>query len=230
MGDFGRLISHLIAGMPIGQSFSGKAQLSEGEFYQAIWPLFAQCLWGAIQNIAPLPLEEVIEYCRYKKAMRIIASPDLEPIRFMFRRNLPNLANGPILSGAFNQLSTMLGWSRAALTTATTGQDPETKAIIQTQAIVGGNGGQIGHKTRELAARLRAVHLRCTSNGIFEAEENPGVHYLVLDGDWPIESKINLYEAGFSGIFEIGELERLADELRVRRSEGNGSDDIPHLP
>ncbi len=55
-------------------------------------------------------------------------------------------------------------------------------------------------------------------------------YYLVVDGDWQVESKINLYEAGFSDIFEITELEHLADELRAQRSEGNGSDNISHMP
>jgi hypothetical protein len=216
-GDPSRLVGYLIAGMPIGPNFSGRAQMSESQFYNAIWPLFAACLWEAIQGARPLdPATATVNY-RYKKAMRIISSPDLEPIKFLFRRSLPMLTDGPTLRGCFNQLSRQRGWGISALTTATSGIDPESGAVIQTQAVIGAKN--IDHKVKELAARIRSVHLRCNGDGIFEPEPNPGTHYLVVDGDWPIESKINLYEAGFSGIFEIAQLDKLSAEL-ARKAGG----------
>ncbi len=215
MGNLGQLISHLIAGVRVGQFFSGQVCLTEVEFYQIIWPLFAECLWESFQGLTPLPCEKVIEYYRYKKAMRIISSSDLEPIKFLFRHNLPDLTAGPILRGAFNQLSTQKKWSRVALTTETVGRDQETGAIIQTQPVFGQK--HISDKTREVAGRLRSVQLRYNTDGSFEPEPNPGVHYLVIDGDWPVESKINLYEAGFQGIYEIAELDSLAKELNSRK-------------
>src|SRR5262249_7016840 len=133
------------------------------------------------------------------------------------RRSVPALSDGPKLRGAFNQLSTNRGWSRAALTTEATGLDTDSGTIIQTQAVFGGK--HISDKTRELAGRIRSVFLRCDDECLFQPEEQPGTHYLVVDGDWPIESKINLYEAGFSGIFEIGELDRMTDALKIAQSD-----------
>jgi hypothetical protein len=98
-----------------------------------------------------------------------------------------------------------------ALTTKASGLDPESGAIIQTQTVVGKKN--IDHKVKELSSRIRSVHLKLADDDTFVPEPDPGVHYLVVDGDWPIESKINLYEAGFSGIFEIGELDRLSAAL-----------------
>lgn len=210
-GDLGRLVNHLTAGVRVGQFFTKGAQFTESKFYSVIWPLLAECLWEAIQKGTALTPDEVVIMYRYKKAMRIISSPDLEPIAFLFRRTLPNLIDGPKLRGAFNQLSAQRGWSNSALMTSTAGKEPNSGAIIQTQTVVGRK--HIADKTRELAARLRSVHLRCGSNGIFEPEHNPGIHYLVVDGDWPIESKVNLFEAGFTGIYEIAELYRLSNEL-----------------
>src|SRR5581483_7961908 len=211
MNNLGSIVTHLLQGVPVGQYFSRNAEMAESTFYSAIWPLFAECLWDAIRTKQPITLAEAVINYRYKKAMRIISSPDLEPISFLLRRALPELTDGPTLRGAYNQLSILRGWSRSALRTDTTGRDARSGAIIQTQAVIGAKN--IDHKVKELASRLRSVHLRCLSDGLFVSEPNPGMHYLVIDGDWPVESKINLYEAGFSGIFEIGELDRLSEEL-----------------
>jgi hypothetical protein len=215
--NYAALVSNLLSGVPVGQYFSNGAKFSEPQFYNAIWPLFATCLWEAIQGVLPLDPATVAVNYRYKKAMRIIASPDLEPIKFLFRRSLPMLTDGPTLRGCFNQLSRQRGWGTSALTTETSGLDPKSGVIIQTQAVIGAKN--IDHKVKELAARIRSVHLRCNADGVFEPQPNPGTHYLVVDGDWPIESKINLYEAGFSGIFEIAQLDKLAAELA--RKEGD---------
>jgi hypothetical protein len=209
--DFARMIGHLISGEPAGQYFSKGTKYGEAKFYKVIWPLFAECVWEAIQGRAPLSPAQAETNYRYKKAMRIISSPDLEPIKYLFQYNLPMVTGGPTLRGCFNQLSRKRGWGDSALTTDVSGRDPRSGALIQTQAVFGGK--HISDKTRELAARMRSVHLRCDDNGNFAPEPDPGTHYLVVDGDWPVESKINLYEAGFSGIFEIAELDRLAAEL-----------------
>jgi hypothetical protein len=145
MNDPGRLISHLISGSPVGQYFSNGTQLDEEAFYKAIWPLFAECLWEAIGKRKPLDAATVEMNYRYKKSMRIISSPDLEPISFLLRRSIPSLSDGPTLRGAFNQLSTSRGWSRAALTTETTSKDEASGAIIQTQAVIGAKN--IDHKS-----------------------------------------------------------------------------------
>ena len=211
MGDLGKVVSHLVAGVPMGQFFSGGATLSQNKFYAVIWPLFAGCLWDAIGDRVPLSDGALAAAYRYKKAMRIISSPDLEPVGFLFRQGLPQLADGPLLRGAFNQLSTSRGWGRAALTTVTAGRDPRSDATIHTQSVIGGK--HIDDKTKELAARMRANHLRCGEDGRFVGESNPGEHYLVIDGDWPIDSKINLLEAGFTGIYELGDLQTLRHVL-----------------
>ena len=211
VNNLGQLISHLIAGVPVGQFFSSGSRFSEAKFYEAIWPLFTDCLWEALRGRKPLDPPTAETSHRYKKAMRIISSPDLEPISFLLRRSVPALSDGPTLRGAFNQLSTLRQWSRAALTTETTGMDAETGAIIQTQAVFGGK--HISDKTRELAGRMRSLQLQCASDTTFVPEPDPGTHMLALDGDWPVTSKINLYEAGYTGIFEIAELGRLKDAL-----------------
>jgi hypothetical protein len=213
MNDLGKIVGHLIAGVPAGQFFSSSCQLGEEAFYSTVWPLFAESLWHAIQDAEPLPFETTCRNYRAKKAMRIISSPDLEPIKFLFQSSLPDMLPGPTLRGAFNQLSAHRSWSNAALTTVTSGLDPDSGAVIQTQTVVGGNGGQIGHKTRELSARLRSVHLVLAEDESFAPNPDPGDHYLVIDGDWPKENKINLYEAGFQGIFEIGQLSALTEAL-----------------
>lgn len=213
MNDVSRVVGGLISGLPLGQFFSKGTKLNEAAFYKGIWPLFAECLWEAIGTRMPLDAAAVEVNYRYTKAMRIISSPDLEPISFLLRNGLPSLEDGPTLRGAFNQLSVLRGWGRSALTSETSGKALHSGAIIQSQAVIGGNGGQIGHKTRELSARLRSVHLRCENNGAFVPEPNPGTHFLVIDGDWPVVNKVNLYESGYLGIYEIGELESLSTAL-----------------
>jgi hypothetical protein len=217
MNVYGNLINYLMAGMPVGQAFSQGCPLSEPEFYDKVWPLLAECLWPHIHSGQPLEHGEICCRYRHKKAQRIISNSDLEPIRFLFRQSMPELEPGPTLRGAFNQLSTRRGWGRSSLTTTTSGAVPGTEAIVQTQSVFGRK--HIADKTRELAARMRGVHLRAAEDDTFAPEQSPGTHYLVIDGDWPMESKINLYEAGFSGIFEIGELDRLADSLRKLHRE-----------
>ena len=212
MNNLSQLVSHLMAGVAVGQFFSSGARLNESAFYDAIWPLFAECIWEAIGRRKPLDSEVVEVNHRYKKAKRIISSPDLEPIAFLFRRSMPLLADGPVLRGAFNQLSSVKGWGRAALTTATSGLDTQSGAILHTQSVIGAK--HIADKTKELAARMRSIHLRCDASGNFRREPAPGSHFLVVDGDWPVESKLNLLEAGYSGIFEIAELDSLNEILR----------------
>jgi len=221
MNNLGQLVSHLIAGAPVGQYFSKGTQLDEAAFYKAIWPLFAECLWEAIGKRKPLDAATVEVKYRYKKAMRIISSPDLEPISFLLRRGLPALKDGPTLRGAFNQLSTGRRWSRAALTTETTGRDAGTGVVIQTQSVFGGK--HISDKTRELAGRMRSLFLRCDQGDQFVAEPNPGVHFAVLDGDWPVDVKVNLLESGFSGLFEIAELATLTEALNAMAPQVNGN-------
>jgi hypothetical protein len=216
VNQLAQLVSHLIAGVPVGQYFSKGCRLDEEAFYKVIWPLLAECLWRAFKGGRPLSFEKTCENYRMKKAMRIISSPDMEPIKFLFRHSLPHIEAGPTLRGGFNQLSAKRAWSKAALTTATSGYDPMSGAIIQTQAVFEGN---YSHKVKELSGRIRSVHLKLADDHGFIPEPDPGVHYLVIDGDWPVESKINLYEAGFSGIFEIGALDRLSSELNRLATE-----------
>jgi len=211
MGDLSMIVSHLIGGAEVGQYFASRATLSEDEFRRIIWPIFAECIWDGISRREPCGDEMLETRYRYKKAMRIISCPDLEPVSFLLRRSFPNLAKGPVLRGAFNQLSTAKGWGRAALTTATAGLDPDTKAVIHTQAVFGAK--HIADKTKEISARMRANHLRFHSDGTFGPELNPALHYLVVDGDWPIEAKVNLLESGFTGVFELGDLDSLRSEL-----------------
>jgi hypothetical protein len=71
---------------------------------------------------------------------------------------------------------------------------------------------------------MRSLSLRCDQNDQFVAEPNHGLHFGVLDGDWPLESKINLLEAGFSGLFEIAELDILRDGLNAIALEAEAGD------
>ena len=222
MNNLGQLVSHLIAGAPIGQYFSSGTKFDEAGFYKAIWPLFAECLYEAVGTREPLDAGAVEVSYRYKKAMRIISSPDLEPISFLLRNGLPALEDGPTLRGAFNQLSTERGWSRSALTTETTGKDSGTGAVIQSQSVIGRKN--ISYKTKELAGRIRSLFLRCDHSDHFVAEASPGLHFVVVDGDWPVESKINLLEAGFSGVFEIAQLATLTDTLETTSHQARGTE------
>ncbi|MDF1790008.1 MAG: hypothetical protein P1U82_29395 [Verrucomicrobiales bacterium] len=211
MGGAASVTRYLLAGVPVGQVMSAKAALSEAQFYKVIGPLFSECIWEATQNAAARTAGETEFYYRHGKAARIISSSDLEPIKFLFRREVSQVGEGPRLRGCFNQLSTQRGWGSSALTTDASGLDPKTGAVIQTQTVIGRK--HIADKTRELAARLRSLHITCDSKGDFSSSPDATSHFLVVDGDWPLESKINLYEAGFEGIFEIGELSLLAEAL-----------------
>jgi hypothetical protein len=73
---------------------------------------------------------------------------------------------------------------------------------------------QQAHKVKELASRQRSINLHCDSDGNFTGETNPADCFLVIDGDWPINSKINLYESGYLGVVEIGELDQLTAALQ----------------
>jgi hypothetical protein len=216
------LVGYLLAGVDIAPHIDRRAQFNRDEFYQHIWPLIAECLWEATNKRKPLAGSTVEMMYRYKKAMRIISSPDLEPISFLLRRSFPSLQNGPTLRGAFNQLSTRRAWGRAALTTKATGRDADTGAVIQTQAVFGRK--HISDKTRELGGRMRSLYLHCDLKDKFVAETNPGIHFAVLDGDWPVESKINLLEAGFAGLFEIAELDALTDALSAMAPDTGDSE------
>jgi hypothetical protein len=211
MNDLGKIVGHLISGVRVGQHFSRGVPLDEETFYAVIWPLFAECVWMGIDGKKPLQKCDIEEAYRTKKAMRIISSPDLEPIKYLFLEQLSAMEKGPKLKGCFNQLSRLRGWSNVALTTDCTGYHAPSKSIIQTQTVVGRK--HIADKTRELAGRLRSFQLDCAGNGEFVPSQDSHLHFLVVDGDWPVESKINLYEAGFDGIFEIGELSLLAETL-----------------
>lgn len=211
-GNLGQLVSDLIRGKDIAEYIRSAATLNRQEFYAAIWPLFGETLWEAIQGKDALNPEEVKIRYRYKKAMRIISSPDLEPIRPMMLRSVPGLDESEVtLRGVFNQLSRFKGWGNGALTTTAGGRDPTSGAFIQTQAVVGAKN--IDHKVKELASRLRSLYLDLNSDGNFEPNSDNDKHFLVIDGDWPINSKINLFEAGFQGIYEIAESDSLMNEL-----------------
>lgn len=212
MGDLGKIINHLIQGVDVSQFFGARTSLSRQEFYEIIWPLFAEVVWDAIQGKTPLPPSDVVTSYRYKKAVRIISQSDLEPIRPLMLRSVPGLdESNTTLRGVFNQLSRFKGWGQSALTTEAGGRDPRSGAYIQTQTVVGAKN--IDHKVKELASRMRSLQLKLNTQGQFVPNPNAGSHYLVIDGDWPITSKVNLYEAGFTGIFEIAELDQLAGLL-----------------
>jgi hypothetical protein len=71
---------------------------------------------------------------------------------------------------------------------------------------------------------MRSLYLHCDLKDKFVAETNPGIHFAVLDGDWPVESKINLLEAGFAGLFEIAELDALTDALSAMAPDTGDSE------
>ncbi|MFC4452362.1 hypothetical protein [Deinococcus sonorensis] len=207
------VVARLLAGRDIGPDIRPQATMSREEFYEVIWPLIAMITWESISGIPHSDKETVIENYRYKKAMRIISSPDLEPMRKLLHNAIPGLdENAPPLRGSFNKLSTLREWSNSALTTEVSGREATSGIIIQTQAVYGAK--HIADKTKEIACRLRSIHIKCNDDGLFEPEPNPGKHYLVIDGDWPLESKINLYEAGFDGIYDVSELIELSSSFK----------------
>jgi hypothetical protein len=70
---------------------------------------------------------------------------------------------------------------------------------------------------------MRSLFLRCDPGGQFVGEPHPGVHFAVVDGDWPVTVKVNLLEAGFSGLFEIAELATLTEALNTMTPETGGT-------
>lgn len=209
--NFDHLVNHILQGANIEAYFSEDAKMSQTVFYEEIKFLVSECLWESIFDVEPISREEACLAYKHRKAMRIVSQSDLEPIKFLFERKMKGVDKGPTLKGGFTQLSCLKNWGNNVLTTRTSGVDKSGKKIIQTQSVFGRK--HIADKTRELAARLRSVHLCCQPSGTFDQEKDPGEHYLVVDGDWPIVNKINLMEAGFKGIFEIGELDKLAKKL-----------------
>ena len=147
-----------------------KVEFSELEFYKKIWPLIGECIWEAIRDLQPLEFETIKFKYLYKKALRIISSPDLEPISLLLHESFLRWKRTN-LYGVFSQFCKLREWSNVALRTETTGKD-SSGVIIHSQAVIGGNGGQIGHKTRELAARLRSINIKCDENGKFLQNNN----------------------------------------------------------
>lgn len=76
--------------------------------------------------------------------------------------------------------------------------------------------GNEGHKTKELAGRCRALRLawsrgddpRDRSQWSFSQRPLPKLA-LVLDGNWDVSKKRNLYEAGWDGVGDVSQLHEL---------------------
>jgi len=213
-----QLVNHLLQGAPIGKHFGRSAALNEVDFYRCIKPLLAECIWEAIEGKTPVGRAEALLIYRHRRALRVISQSDLDPIKRLLRWSIPRLGPGPTLTGGFNALCKLKGWANGALTTKANGLDPVTGAIIHTQSVFGRK--HIADKTRELAGRLRSLRLSCNEDAVLGPCGVKQKHFLVVDGDWPVESKINLLEAGYSGVYEIGELDGLKAALTAVGSQG----------
>jgi len=203
----------ICTGVDVAPNFQSKAKKSRQEFYKCIWPLVAECVWEAKDGRKAEDDDSVHQRYRYKKAQRIISGSDLEPIAYLLRAGVEDLGEGLTLKGAPNQLCSLMGWGKTALTTRATAVHQESGTVLHTQSVFGGK--HISDKTREVAARMRTNLLACNDDGEFEASGAGSRHLLVVDGDWPLKSKLNLMEAGFSGVFEIGELDSLTKTLEA---------------
>jgi hypothetical protein len=212
-GNVDQFVNHLIQGIRLSRYFRKDVALSESEVVQVSLQALAELLWKRMQAVKTPEPDTACKSYRVRKTTRIIAQSDLEPITYLLKESLPHLAKNTPLRGFFADYAKSKGWARAALTTDVVGCLTDQSVIGMSQAVMGRK--HIADKTREIAARLRSVLLRHENDSMQPAAESGYMYLLIVDGDWPIESKINLYESGYTWIFEIAELNLLADVLKA---------------
>jgi hypothetical protein len=110
-------------------------------------------------------------------------------------------------------------WESQPLTTYLEGVSQNRKWLIKFQASQDGNEG---HKTKELAGRCRALRIEW-SHGEDPRNRDEWSFYerylpklaLVLDGNWSIKQKQNLYEAGWNWVGDVSQLGELRQLIQA---------------
>lgn len=204
-GSFDQTLNFVLQGGDLSGFYPKKGKLSQKEFLKVVWPLIAKLLWRKMRLGAVRTGNAAVLDYTYRKARRIISQSDLEPNVFLIHRAMPRLKALNPQRGAFSVLGAQKGWGSNLLTTEVVGLDTDEDAIIHSQSVVGQK--HILDKTRELAARVRSLTLEAGVDGKLVAPAKSGLHVAVVDGDWPIHAKLNLLEAGFAKVVEIGHLD-----------------------
>jgi hypothetical protein len=203
-GDVDQMLNFVLQGGDLTHYFPKSAALDQHGFLNVIWRLLGTLFWEKIANGKPRNSDLAQLDYKYRRARRIISQSDLEPNVYLLKIALPKLNKIKPQGGCFTELGAKRGYGKNLLTTQVVGRDPKNCAIIHSQSVVGNK--HIWDKVRELSLRMRSLNLELNSDNVFCAKKKLEDHIAVLDGDWPIEAKINLLEAGFSKVVEIAEL------------------------
>jgi len=202
-GNFDQLVNHLLQGIDASQFFRKGVKMTPDQFYPTIWKIIGRLIWPKVSRASRRELDGFVVDYRYRKAMRIISQSDIDPISFLLRKSLPTLKKVPCLRGCFADLCSFKGWARGALVTEVAGLVSEDKSFIWSQSVFGKK--HIADKTSEICGRMRSQNLTFNGKKFLPAASDGLYHRLLVDGDWPVASKVNLLEAGFGSIDELSE-------------------------
>jgi hypothetical protein len=231
-GDENKLVGYLIQGKDICEHWknSNKTRtLKRDDFELLIWESISKIISDQFLEKGSNSRKQGDLIKRYleSKSMRIISS-DLNGLYIIIGHFLGDLCDFSFsnLEG-FNDLicvswqteviSTL--WSGRPLETWMTGISQNKKWLIKA---VSSQNGHEADKTKELAGRCRALRLAWKhgedpydrNQWSFNARFLPKLA-LILDGDWDINKKRNLYEAGWDwvgDVSQLGELRQLIQE------------------
>ncbi|GGS37589.1 hypothetical protein [Deinococcus knuensis] len=205
-GNSADLINKLMQNKDISENIRSSAKFSESELNKLIWPILIEVICSEVDSSKAISADKALMQYRYKRAMRIIAQSDLDPIARILSMATSSNRKPVAIKGIFNQIAKRRKWSNSAFTTLATRSDDGAK-YIQTQSVVGGKN--IDHKVKELAARRRSLGLMISEDGNIIPNDIEETHILIVDGDWPLRSKINLLESGFAEIIDIIDFTKL---------------------
>jgi hypothetical protein len=234
-GGHAQLVAFLLQGRDVCEQWSsefGRRTLSSDEFRALCWKTIADVIAQRFSergsDIYPQPV--VIAKYLQNKSMRIISS-DLNGFYIMVEHYLGDLCDlkfstekGKVVEAASGLSQRICPswqtdvvqevWGSRPLETWMEGVSKNGKWLIKVQS------AQDGHqmdKTKELAGRSRGIHVAWYHDDDPHdrtkwsfGQRDVKKMALVLDGDWEVDRKRNLYEAGWDWVGDIGQL----DELR----------------
>lgn len=230
-GDHAKLVAFLLQGRDICEQwsdFSRRRTLSAEEFRTLSWRTIAQCIIQGFrdENQMIYPPEVVIQKYQGNKSMRVISS-DLNGFYIMVEHFLGDICYLQFTEDTSDypeELKPRIcpSWQTDVINTIWNGRPLETwmegvsrngQWLIKVQSSQDGNEG---HKTKELAGRCRALRLawshgtdpRNRDEWSFSLRPLPKLA-LVLDGDWDVTKKRNLYEAGWDWVGDVSQLQEL---------------------
>jgi len=205
--------------------------LGADEFRDLCWRAVAHSVVEAFQAVGgeARSADEVIRKYRDSKSMRIISS-DLNGLEIMVEMMLGDLCVFTFTEPDADKLAARIcaSWQTDMVNSLWNGRPLETwleGASRNGRWLVKVQSSQDGHeadKAKEVAGRCRCMKTEWASDG--NPRNRNSWHFgnremkrlaLVLDGDWSVDNKRNLYEAGWDWAGDISELDDLRERIQA---------------